>query len=284
MLTNTTRGIITVKQLRFLLIISIFFSISWNGYGNGITKENRNSLDHAFTLLLNISETPNFHQRDMLHASYDQFVDALVEKKIRWNNDKRFLEHLFYKVHRKYLKKYVAYQSFQELFDYGTYGCLTGTALYAFLLSELGYEYEIIETNYHMFLLVHAGGKRYLMESTDPFAGFEYKSAEIEKRISAAQEQNKTGGKYHTFSYNIYRSISYDDLIGLQYYNTAINAYNKGKLGLALYCLNESARLNQSERIKEFLHLMIDSVDNQLVLQNAILKLDELSDYLVIAD
>jgi hypothetical protein len=187
------------------------------------------------------------------------------------------LEHLFYKVHQKYLKQYVPYQSFQDLFDTGTYGCLTGTALYAFLLDELGYEYEIIETNYHMFLKVKTNGKNYLLESTDPFNGFEYLEKEIEKRIADAHLKNKSGGEHHTFSYDIYRSITFTDLIGLQYYNVSIDAFNEGNLKKALYCLNEASKMNKSERISEMLTLMLNSVNYPASLKKVILNYGELS-------
>lgn len=269
---------VTMKILKFFVIISFSLSFSWNGHANSVLKETKNySSDHVFTLLLNIAEQPNFKKRGILKAEYREFAEELKDKKAKWNDDHRLLEHLFYKVHRKYLKRYIPYKSFQDLFETGTYGCLTGTALYAFLLEELGFEYEIIETNYHMFLLVNSNGKKYLLESTDSFEGFEYAPDRIEARIADAYKKNKIGGEHHTFSYDIYRSISYTELIGLQYYNTAINAFNEGNLKMTLYCLNEASKFNKSERIQEFLELMLESVDNASRLEKVILNFDELS-------
>jgi hypothetical protein len=245
--------------------------------GNGLGESTNNSSEHAFTLLLNIAETPRFSEQSPLKSEYYTFVSSLKDKQAKWKNDHRTLEHLFYKVHQKYLKKYVPYQSFQALFDTGTYGCLTGTALYAFLLDELGYKYEIIETNYHMFLIVEVDDQRFLLESTDPFNGFEYIQDEINKRIAEAYLKNKIGGTHYTFSYDIYRSISYTELIGLQYYNTAINAYNQNNLSLSLYCLNEAFKFNKSERIAELLILIINSVDNPPAIEKVISNFDELS-------
>jgi len=274
--------IVDIEALKFtktILIYTLLLGAVLEGYcGNGSGEKTKNSTDYAFTLLLNISETPKFADRYRLKSEYTSFASSLKEKQSKWNNDHKLLEHLFYKVQQKYLKKYVPYQSFQDLFDTGTYGCLTGTALYAFLLDELGYEYEIIETNYHMFLKIKTNQKTYLLESTDPFSGFEYLEKEIEKRIADAHFKNKSGGEHHTFPYDIYRSITFTDLIGLQYYNVAIDAFNGGNLKKSLYCLNEASKINKSERINEMLILMLNSVNHPASLEKAILNYDELSE------
>ncbi|MEQ6121903.1 hypothetical protein [Reichenbachiella sp. MALMAid0571] len=266
--------------MRCFKILFLFFVLAFfvtKGYaGAGAPKSNKYSLDHAFNLLLNIDEAPRFQDRKSLKSNYDAFVDELKLKQHRWNDNHRLLKRVFFQVHKEYLKKYVPYQSFQDLFETGTYGCLTGTALYAFLMDELGYEYEIIETNYHMFLLVNTDGHQYLIESTDPINGFVYKADEIESRIDAAMKQNKPrGGK--GFSYDIYKSISYVELIGLQYYNTAVNSYNSGNLSLALYSLNEASRFDRSQRIKELLELIMASEQEIPDLKKVISGYDELS-------
>ena len=275
-----------IKHLKFtktILIYTLFIGATFDVYcSNGSGEKSKTSTEYAFTLLLNISETPKFGERHQLRSEYTEFANSLKEKQSNWKNDHKLLEHLFYKVHQKYLKKYVPYQSFQDLFETGTYGCLTGTALFAFLLDELGYEYEIIETNYHMFLKVQSNGKTYLLESTDPFSGFEHLEKEIEKRIADAHLKNKSGGEHHTFTYDIYRSITFTDLIGLQYYNVAIDAFNRGNLKKALYCLNEASKINKSERISEMLTLMLNSVNHPASLEKVILNYDELSELVAV--
>ena len=66
-------------------------------------------------------------------------------------------------------------------------------------------------------------------------------------------------------------------MIGLQYYNTAINAYNHNNLSLSLYCLNEAFKFNKSERIAELLILIINSVDNPPAIEKVISNFYELS-------
>ncbi len=148
-----------MKRFNILFLFFILASLVTEGYaGEGTTNRNNYSLEHAFNLMLNIDEAPRFQDRKNLKTNYDGFVHELKLKQLKWNDSHRLLKKVFFQVHKEYLKEYVPYQSFQDLFETGTYGCLTGTALYAFLLEELGFEYEIIETNYHMFLLVNADG------------------------------------------------------------------------------------------------------------------------------
>ena len=264
-------------KILFLFFILVSFITKGNAGGEGAIKRNGYSLEHAFDLLLNIDEAPRFQDRKNLKTNYDGFVNELKLKQLKWNDKHRLLKKIFFQVHKEYLKKYVPYQSFQDLFETGTYGCLTGTALYAFLLDELGFEYEIIETNYHMFLLINADGHQYLIESTDPLNGFVYETKEIEKRIEAALEQNKSKEGQKGFSYDIYKSISYVELIGLQYYNTAVNSYNSGNLALALYSLNEASKFDRSQRIKELLQQIMTSEQEVPNLQKVISQYDELS-------
>lgn len=184
-------------------------------------------------------------------------IELLQKKKSRLSSDKDFLSHLFYYVHRVYLKKYKPYQSFEKLFANGEYGCLTGTALYALILEEFGYRVEIRETNYHVFLLVKTDEARYLIESTDPLHGFLSDNRLISERLSAISV--KTGvtnsGKYQ-FNCKINRAIQLDELIGLQYYNVATQYYNQGYFDLALCFLQKSRQTYHSKRQKEFFELI----------------------------
>ena len=263
-----------------IAICFIYFIIVSSGYANTrYEKADEQSLDHAFTLLLNISEAPKYAERQELKSTYKNYVNDLKEKQQRWSNDHKTLRHVFYKTHKKFLKNYKPYQSFQDLFSTGTYGCLTGTALYAFLLDELGYEYEIIETNYHMFLLVKTSKKKYLMESTDPSYGFVHDAKDINERINEAVMLNKQESRSFSFDYDIHKSITHVELIALQYYNMAVDYYNQGNLEMVLYCLNESSRINPSVRISEFVEVLKKSIEDETALRLALLHFDELSVY-----
>jgi hypothetical protein len=246
-----------IQSLHIKLFL-LAFAISYSTYGKGgnrllKTQETFESLIQTNTIKLDESVVDRY-KLDFLDR-----INSLRNKKEKLPNDKVFLEHLFYKIHRVYLKKYKPYQSFEKLFEKGEYGCLTGTALYALILEELGYQTEIRETNYHVFLLVKAGNERFLIESTDPLNGFLADEKLISKRLKTIDSENKLSekGERYEFACKINRTIRLKELIGLQYYNVATQYYNRGYLELAIHFLHKSRQTYQSGRQKEFFNLII---------------------------
>lgn len=95
-------------------------------------------------------------------------VGALISSiKRDQGNDQRTLQRLFHKVHSSMLKRYQAYADFRTLFTEGTYDCLTATTLFSHLLTNLKYDFKVIETNYHIFILVETSRGQVMLETTD---------------------------------------------------------------------------------------------------------------------
>jgi hypothetical protein len=194
-------------------------------------------------------------------SSIESFVEKLESKKSTFKKDYEFLQYTFNQTHRKFLKHYKQYCTFTELVDKGNYNCLTATALYALLLQHLDIEYTIVETNYHIFLLAQTEQGTVLLETTDPFNGFISKTSEIEKRISAYKqnelkevEKNKT---VYAYNFNLYHAVDLDQMLGLLYYNLAIEAYNNQKIQLAISYLDQATVRYQSARIEEFSSIIL---------------------------
>jgi hypothetical protein len=230
------------------------------------------STNHVFDQLLKIENTTL--SEDIIESYKTDFlktISSYQSKQVKRGQNTKALKHLFYKTHRQYLKSYVPYQSFAKLLTDGTYGCLTATALYALLLEELGYEYEIIETNYHIFLVGEVSGQRFLIESTDPINGFLDSDKEIDERLNEVTAKGATPSTEdrYRFSFNINRSISLEEMVGLQYYNMASQAYNNGNYIQAVADLDRAHQYYQSERINEFLLLVIDRIalDRNLLIE-----------------
>src|SRR5687767_14329360 len=70
-----------------------------------------------------------------------KFVGKLEDLRKSDRSDHQFLNRVFTKTHQRFLKHFEQYATFGETMSTGTYNCLTGTALYALLLSHFGYEY-----------------------------------------------------------------------------------------------------------------------------------------------
>ena len=196
----------------------------------------------------------------------DEFVSSLRSKQHRWDEE-RFLKHVFYKTHRKFLKFYKNHTSLNQLFDNGNYDCLSATSLFVLILDALDFEYIIKETDYHVYLLVKTAAKNYLFESTDPLSGFVADSEEIRRRAhfykEGAGEPGEVTGlssdkqSYH-FSRAVDNSINKIQLAGLHYYNKGILLYNQQHYLEALKEIQKGLIFYNSPRIKEFLALVLE--------------------------
>jgi len=158
------------------------------------------------------------------------FVESLREPGLA---SEKHLAKVFRKVHANYLKKYEAYAGLDKLFENGTYDCLTATALFSEVLSGLDYSFRIIETNYHIFILVTTQEQVVLMETTDRARGFVTDEKEIAKRTAGYRTNdlvNKTSGETYQYRYrcNLYQEVSVDHLSGLLVFNQAVKSYNTG--------------------------------------------------------
>jgi len=185
-----------------------------------------------------------------------KWVEYFREKKVKMRSDRQFISHLFYKVHRKLLKNYVPFTTFNQTLSNGDYDCLSGTTLYATLLSQLNIPFEVIETNYHIYIKVQVEDNQIvLLESTDPLAGFIENSDEIADRLEeykAGNSQTASASGEYTYQVSTNKAIDLVDLVGLQYYNTAVNAFNSGQLSEAIVLFQKAGIFYNSPRFKEF--------------------------------
>jgi hypothetical protein len=167
-----------------------------------------------------------------------QYAEAVqkVEKFIadqQGSNGPRHLARVFRKFHHAFLKKYEAYADFSSLFAYGTYDCLTATTLLSHMLDKLGYQAEIIETTYHIFIKVHTAEGQILLETTDPVGGFIMGDDAIADRVAGYRNDGPRvagrdpGDAAYRYRCSVYRTVTSADLIGLLLYNQAVKSYNE---------------------------------------------------------
>jgi hypothetical protein len=204
---------------------------------------------------------------DVQTATTDEllaFVEKLETKKGGFKTDKAFLNYLFTKTHQRFLRNYKEYSSFNELLDKGYYNCLTGTALYAILLDHFELPYRIIETNYHIFLMVETSAGEVLLETTDPATGFTDSKSEIEKRIDVYRQneiqKTNTDKRYYHFSFDLYNDVDLDEMLGLLYYNHAIKAYNNHQWVNSIAYLEKASVQYRSPRLEEFSRIILLSL------------------------
>lgn len=193
-------------------------------------------------------------------AGFKQFVTRLENKRASFSSDHDFVAYLFNKAHQKVLRHYKAQTTFDKLLTRGQYNCLTGTAVYAMLLSHFEIPYNIIETNYHIFILAETSQGRVLLEATDPLNGFADQPAAIEKRIQGYRKNEidpaYADKKHYRFSFDMYNEVTLDQLLGLLHYNLAIEHYNQGEIQAAISHVDQALELYSSPRIEEFTRVM----------------------------
>ncbi len=160
--------------------------------------------------------------------------------------DLPLLRKVFRKVHNTVLKQYEPYADFSSLFTDGKYDCLTATTLFSYLLSDLGFDFKLVETNYHIFILVQSRHGEVLLETTDRIGGIITDPGEIAQRIGKYRlNELRVGVSENNYQYQckLYREVGVDGLTGLLYFNQAVKSYNQGDwLACAKYLEQAHAR------------------------------------------
>ncbi|MTI39669.1 hypothetical protein [Fulvivirga lutimaris] len=222
-------------------------------------------------LQLMVDENVSSTMANEYHAKFESLVTEAKEKLGKANSDQKYLSWLFYRVHRKVLKNYEQYSPLTQVFDTGDYDCLSATTLYALLLNELGFKTKVVETNYHIYLEVLSAEKRYLIESTDALNGFVYNQREIEERLAEYDDKNNASSvTEYAFNTKIHNAVDLNKLVGLQYYNRAVDTFNNGDILFTLDLLEKSTVFYHSERIVEFGIVLAQAIMNDKSLNDEI--------------
>lgn len=200
------------------------------------------------------------------------FAHELASKRDRYASEQDFLQLVFQKTHRRFLKHFEADATFAETLAKGRYNCLTGTALYALLLRHFEVNFSIIETNYHIFLLANTTSGQVLLETTDPVNGFVADEMMIERKLGHYRENTMpeasagTGYRYQ-YNFKLYKPVSLDEMIGLMHYNLAIAAHNRQASAEAVRQLEAAASWYRSARLEEFSRVVLLSLAESTQLQ-----------------
>jgi len=196
-------------------------------------------------------------------------LDKLIvnlEQKRGNRTDKEFLNLLFHESHRKFFRSYQPYAQFAQVLESGIYDCLSATSFLSVLLERFDYDFKIIETNYHIFLLVETSKGPVLIESTDKFNGIVTNKHQIDERIAKYQSNkliispSESDKNYYHFNLNLYHQVQPNQLPGLLYFNQAVVAYNYKNLIECAAKLNMANKIYESPRTAEFAVLLVKSV------------------------
>ncbi len=192
-------------------------------------------------------------------------LDVQFEKKGRSEN---FLRIVFQRSHQNLFKKYEQHSSFNDMLNEGMFDCVSGSAALGLLLDRYGFEYDIVETDYHVFIVVNSENKKIILESTVKIGGMISTPSEVQKYLNSYQTTQKEtylelsqriGAPKVDFSEtSIFRKVSLIQLAGLQYYNDAILHFNQQRFKEAAQQLEKALKLYPSDRIEGLKELAID--------------------------
>jgi hypothetical protein len=204
------------------------------------------------------------HQPQLATAQMNQFISELHVKRSKLKSDEAFLRYTFREAHKTFFKKYKAYSQFPEIFESGNYDCLSATSLFSVLLDAFGFEYKIIETNYHIFMVVEGDQKQLLLESTDEINGIVANEEVIKERLASYQENklysSAAGKYYYQYDLDLYQQVMPQQLTGLLYYNQAVTAFNMNDLVVCAQKLKKAIRIYNSPRMAEFAVILVSKI------------------------
>ena len=199
---------------------------------------------------------------------WNLLIEDLDSKSEKKGDELNFLRQIFQKTHQVLLKKYIQHSTFNAMLSEGKYDCVSGSAALGLLLERYGYAYDIVETDYHVFIVVHINGKDIVLESTLPVGGMITSPSEVQKYLDAYKpeefsqlkslNQGLAGTKIDYSDNSIFRKVNLQQLAGLQYYNDAIVHFNSQAFRPAVEQLSKAYLLYPSDRILGLRELSVD--------------------------
>lgn len=180
------------------------------------------------------------------------------------SSEMKLLKRTYRLVREEFLEKYKVHASLGETLESGTYDCLTATALYAATLERLHIRYDIMETNYHIFIMVYTTRGTVLLEATDPVNGLVTGADEIHDHLTSYHLQQPTlpsNRVLNNYSFEIFRSISNHGLIGLLHFNQSARAFNEGDYLRSAQLLHQAQSWYDTPRCETLGNLLLRAVE-----------------------
>ncbi len=232
-------------------LTALFFAFAASSLGQNA------ALDNLY------ASVPSASSRQVAQARLADFVSAQRQKKKNAKSEVHFLNRLVKSVHAEFLRSYKPYVQINEPFETGTYDCLTGTAIFNMVLEELDIPHQIIETNYHIFLIVEGEQQRYLLETTDRLFGLKTHRSEINASLAHYKQNllspDASGSNFYRFKHHLFRTVAPVQLKGLLHFNRAVVAFNSHQLAICVDQLELAKQNYDNSRIRELAELAIEA-------------------------
>lgn len=191
-------------------------------------------------------------------------INDLAEQKEKYS-EKKFLKILFRSTQKLFLRNFEPHITFSALAE-GHFDCVTGSSLFAIILSALDVPFEIQELENHVYILVNTTKGQALLESTDPYFGLVFGERHIEERQDSYKEMQSDPDELPTEAVlinqhpTIENSITLHQLAGLHAYNQATMAFNSGDFTKCYQLLLLSERFYPCARVSGLMKVVMENL------------------------
>lgn len=211
--------------------------------------------------------------------TYQEMVTSLIktfpERESKEKKEQKRVKLIYDRLHDTFFKKYNLNAYFNNLFEDGTYNCVTASALYAYVFDELNIPYHVKETPSHVFLIAYPKTYKIYLETTVPgeYGFIIPKEDEVKKIIDElisykliTEEEVVAKGGFMKFYEDFYYGNEFIDksaLIGMQYYNQGLSYLDTEEDDKAINSLNKAKVFFSSPLIKPIIKsIMFDRVNH----------------------
>lgn len=219
-------------------------------FEKNVIKTYKQKSTDTIKVFLGIDESMNTNEANILSTQYYNVFKAINKKKIDTKSTAKKIKVVYPIVHDYFLKKYSTDDYFPSVFKTGAYNCVTASALYAMVFDKLKIPYKVMASPEHAYLIGNPGESSIVIETTNPnfekaiFTG-EYKQQYVNylkssKLISESEYKNKSTAEIFEEKFNEVKEVSFNNLIGIQYYNKALSKFQNNEYDIA-YILCQKA-------------------------------------------
>ena len=250
--------IVTISIQFFLLASSIFGQPSDVSHQDVYRAQKVNDwTGSSFETLLYADPAFDQQSEDVIKKEFTILLSKIGEKTTA--DSLRFLYQLYSYIQRKELRHYQNQSSFHQTLLTNRYDCLTSSLLIGLVLQEFDIPFKVMEFEYHIAILVHTEGKQIMLDPADPISGYVESDKEIAERVAyyLSDEFNQLDDTYTPLNTTPQlRLINMQELIGLHFFNLAVDYYNNHRLVQAQNLAEKAYQMYPSDRHQQLLILI----------------------------
>jgi len=188
---------------------------------------------------------------------------VLIKNNTKNMSDKNRLKYIFNYVQTKYLKQYKDVANINEIFESGTFNCVSASLIYASIFNSLGIPFQLKETPTHVYIIAYPKSLNIIVESTNAkglILEYDAKNKQIivndlvEKKLVSIDSLNAFGVEktFEKFMFSD-KNIDTTQAIGDLYYNECVKQSEVKNYVAALNSMYKAYKLHPNDKNKYIL-------------------------------